>query len=71
MQQFLKPTIGAAWAWVVATQLLDQLFVSVHNAMTALDSGLGGEALATLTGDLETETGRGACFFVSWHTSST
>jgi hypothetical protein len=70
MQQFLKPTAGAAWAWVIATQLLDQLLVSVHNAMTALDPGFGWEAPATLTRDLETETGRGAWSFVSWHTSA-
>jgi hypothetical protein len=71
MQQFLKPAIGAARAWVVATQPFDELLVSVHNAITALDPRFGREALATLKRDLETETGRGAWFSASWHTSKT
>ena len=60
MQQFLKPTAGIAWAWVVATELLEKLFIPVHHAVSAFDPGFGREALPTLARRLETRTGRGA-----------
>ncbi len=69
MQQFLKPTAGIARAWVVATELFEKLFVSVHHAIAAFDSGFRREALLTFTCRLETKTGRGVVICVSWHTS--
>jgi hypothetical protein len=68
MQQFLKPTRGAAWAGVVPAQLLYQLLVAAHHAMAALHARLGREALPALTGDLETGTALVCCS--SWHVSS-
>ena len=69
MQQSLKPTAGAARAWVIATELLEKLFVRVHDAVTALDPGFGREALPAFTRCLETKIGRGVWVWVSWHTS--
>jgi hypothetical protein len=60
MQQFLKPAARIAGAWVVATELLEKLFVAVHHAVPALDPDFGREALPTLAAGLETRTGRGA-----------
>jgi hypothetical protein len=59
MQQFLKPTAGIAWARVVAAELFEKLFVSVHGAVAAFDSGFRREALLTFACRLETKTGRG------------
>ena len=69
MQQFLKPTAGAARAWIVSPELFEALFVPVHHAMAAFDPGFGWESLPAFTRGLETRTGRGvwACF--SWRTS--
>jgi hypothetical protein len=39
-QQALKPASGAAWAQVIAAELLDQLLVAVHDAIAAADAGL-------------------------------
>lgn len=36
IQHFLKAVAGAAWAWVVATELLEQLFVAVNDPEPAL-----------------------------------
>jgi hypothetical protein len=69
MQQFLKPTAGIARTWVVATELFEKLFVSVHNAMAAFDPSFRREALLTFARCLETRTGRGVVIWVSWHTS--
>jgi len=69
MQQFLKPTAGIAWTWVVATELFEKLFISVHNAAAALDPGFRREPLLTFARRLETRTGRGVVVCVSWHTS--
>jgi hypothetical protein len=66
MQQFLKPAAGAAWAGVVAAELLDQLLVAADYAMTALDAGFGRVAFAPLTRNLETRTARDAVAS-SWH----
>jgi hypothetical protein len=59
MQQFLKPATGTAGAEVVATELLDEFLVTVHDAISAFDAGFGGETLSTLARCLETSTGRG------------
>jgi hypothetical protein len=69
MQQFLKPTPGVAWAWVIAPELLEKLLVSVHDAVTALHASLGWETLAAFTRGLETRTVRGVQAWFSWHTS--
>ena len=69
MQQFLKPATGTAGAEVVATELLDEFFVTVHDAISAFDSGLGRVALPTLARGLETSIGRGVWSCASWHTS--
>jgi len=65
MQHCLKPATGTAWARVVATELLEEFFVPVHDAMPAFDPGLGRVALPTLARGLETRTGRGAWLCVS------
>ena len=65
MQQFLKPAARIAGAWVVATELLEKLFVAVHHAVPALDPGFGREAFPTLAADLETKICRGAWLCVS------
>lgn len=59
-QQFLKPARGAAGAQVVATEFLDQFLIAVDDPIASLDAGFGREALAALTGDLETTSGRGS-----------
>jgi len=60
MQQCLKPAPGTAGAWIVAAELFEKLFIPVHDAMPAFDSGFGRVALPTLARGLETRTGRGA-----------
>jgi hypothetical protein len=37
MQQFLKSPPGEARAWIVATELLSELFVAANDARSALD----------------------------------
>ncbi len=59
MQQFLKSTDRAAWAWVLAAKPLKQLFAAAHDAMPLLDSRLRREALSTFTRDLESTRRRG------------
>jgi hypothetical protein len=56
MQQFLKPPTGAAWAWIVAAELLEKLLAAADYAIAALDARLGRIAFAPLTCDLETRT---------------
>ena len=41
-QQRRKAATGAAWAWVVAAKLLDELSVDSDDASAALDLGLAG-----------------------------
>lgn len=65
MQQYLKPTTGSAWTWVIATELLEKLLAPVHDAVPAFDLCLGREALLTLARRLETRTGRGTWLCVS------
>jgi hypothetical protein len=65
MQQFLKPAARIAGAWVVATELLEKLFVPIDDAVPALDPGFGREALPTLAAGLETRIGRGAWLYAS------
>jgi hypothetical protein len=59
MQQFLKSPAREARAWVVATELLSELFVTANNARSAFNPSLGREALPSFTGDLETSGRRG------------
>jgi hypothetical protein len=63
MQQFLKPTAGSARAWIIATELFEQFFVSMNHSAPALDLGFGREALLTLACDLETRIDWGS---VAW-----
>ena len=60
MQQYLKPATGTARARIVTTEFLEELFVPVHDAMSAFDAGFGRVALPTLARGLETRIGRGA-----------
>ena len=69
MQQFLKTTAGVARAWIIPPKFLEEFLVPVHNAITALYSGFGGESLPTFTRFLETKIGRGVWAWFSWHTS--
>ena len=48
MQHFLKAAARAADAGIVAAELFNELFVTVHDAVAALDSGFGRIALAAL-----------------------
>jgi hypothetical protein len=59
MQQFLKSPARKARAWIVATELLTELFEAANDARSALDPGLGRETLPSFTGDLETSWRRG------------
>jgi len=68
MQQFLKPALGAAWAWVVPAELLQKLLAAVYHAIAALHPRFGRIALPTFTRDLETGMGLNASSF-SWHFS--
>src|SRR5205809_1671478 len=69
MQQSLKPASGATRARIVATELLEKLFLPVHNAVSAFDAGFGRQTPLTLARRLETRTGRGAWLCASRHTS--
>jgi hypothetical protein len=69
MQHFLKPPRGSARAWVVATEALEELLVAVHDAVTALDVGLGRETVAPFAGALESKARRDGRS-VSWRTSA-
>jgi hypothetical protein len=53
MQQALKPTSGAAWAQVVATEFFDQFNVAVDKTPPAFDIGFRGERLPPLTRNAE------------------
>ena len=52
-QQRLKQPRGAAWARIVAAELLDEFLPTADNAVAALDSSLRGEAFAPLARDRE------------------
>lgn len=69
MQHRLKPETGTARAWVVPTQLLDQLLAAVHDTVTAFDLRLRRETFAALARDLKTSAGRGGSCMYAWHTS--
>jgi hypothetical protein len=56
MQHFLKPATGAAGAWIVAPQFLDQVFVAMNNTHSTLDVCLRREASAALAGLLVKST---------------
>jgi hypothetical protein len=60
IQQFLKSTSGLTWTWVIAAELLYELFTTVNGALTAFDARLGGETLPSLTCGLESSCRRGA-----------
>jgi hypothetical protein len=53
MQQFLKPAGGAARAWIVAAEFLDQFLVGVNDAHSALHLRLGWEPFTALACALE------------------
>lgn len=55
-QQRLKAPGGAARAWIISTQLLVQVLVTVDDALPALDLRLRREALAALARHFETRT---------------
>jgi hypothetical protein len=69
MQQRLKSAPGAAWARVVAAELLDELFVTAYYSLPALDARFGWEAFATLASDLESTRPRGGFFVYARYTS--
>ena len=62
MQQRLKSAAGSARAGIIATELLDKLFATADNAITAFHLGFGGEAFPTFTTDLESNWLRGVLF---------
>jgi len=64
----LKQEARSAGARIVAPELLEQFLVAPHDAVTALDLGLGREALAALARDLESTVRLQG--WSSWHTSS-
>ena len=67
IQQCLKQSRSATWAWIVATELLGQLFGTPYDAVSALAPRLRREALASLARDLEST--RRLHRAVSWRTS--
>src|SRR5689334_7405863 len=58
MQQRLKSRSRAAWAQIVAPELLEKLDVAVHDPAAALDVGLGGIRVPALTRGGESRGGR-------------
>jgi hypothetical protein len=48
MQHFLKPATGTAWAKIIASQFLGQIFVAVNDAHPAFDFRFRREAAAAL-----------------------
>jgi len=69
MQQFLKPFSGTAWTRIIPTQLFDQLFVAVDDAVAALDVRFGGETLAPFAHRLKKSARRRSRLVYVWHTS--
>ena len=68
MQQFLKPSVRAAWARVIPTELLTQLLVRMNGLLSTLDVRFGRVALASLATGLEGgESCRGR---IAWFTSA-
>ncbi len=70
MQQFLKAASRAAWAWIVAAELLLELFVAVDDLSPPLDVRFGGEALAALARSLKSARARRSLLACAWSTSS-
>ena len=68
IQQFLKPATRIAGTQVIATELLDQLFFTVHHAMAALYAGFGWEALTALSNNLKSPPNTRIQFPSSWDT---
>jgi hypothetical protein len=54
---FREPPAAAARAQVVATELLDEFLVAVHDAKAALDARLGGETFPAFAHRLEKNRG--------------
>jgi hypothetical protein len=50
-----------AWTWIVATELFDQLFVAMNNALAAFDLGFGWETTAAFAGALKRSRARCDC----------
>jgi len=53
MQQRLKSTARSARTRIITTEFLQQFFGTTHDAIAALDVGLGREAFPTFATDLE------------------
>src|SRR6266446_2618531 len=70
MQQFLKTARRAAWAWIVAAELLLELVVPVDDLAPALDVRLGGEAPAALARSLKSARARRSLLARAWSTST-
>ncbi len=68
MQHLLKPLARIAWARIVATELLDEFFVAVDDALAALDPGFGGETLPAFAHWLKSRTRRRCRTSGVWHT---
>ena len=62
MQQFFKSAAGQTRAGIVAAELLAQMLIAANNSNPAFDLSLRGEALPSLTDDLESTGRRGALF---------
>jgi hypothetical protein len=62
MQQRLKSTTRSAWARIIATEFLNQVFGTAHDAITVLDMSLRREAFPTFTTDLESNWLQGVLF---------
>jgi hypothetical protein len=69
MQQCLKAASGAAWAWIVPAQLLDQLFLAMDDAISPLDLRLRGETSSTFAHRLESKRPDGDHIPYAWRTS--
>jgi hypothetical protein len=60
MQHFLKTPPGAAGAGIVAAELLDELFVAVHDPDPALYARFGGISLPAFAADFKSRIPRGS-----------
>jgi hypothetical protein len=72
MQQCLKPFSGTAWTRIIPTQLFDQLFVAVYDAVATLDVRFGGETLAAFAHRFKRSARRRTrivCVVYVWRTS--
>jgi len=64
----LKPASRATWAKIIATELLDQLDITVHNPVATLNARFRWEGLAAFARYFKSKAGRRDCALSwTWH----